>query len=71
MSGVSRGHFIGDYASLWAAMSSIAPKINCTPTTQFEWVKRAEIDSGARAGVTGANRERITVLERENREPRQ
>ncbi|HBT33590.1 MAG TPA: IS3 family transposase, partial [Pusillimonas sp.] len=34
------------------------------------WVKRAEIDTGARAGVTTDERERMRALERENRELR-
>ena len=59
-----------DYPSLWAAVESIAPKIGCVPQTLLEWVKRAEIDSGARPGVTSAEREHIKELERENKELR-
>lgn len=39
----------GEYPSLWAAIESIAPKIGCVPQTLNEWVKRDEIDAGARA----------------------
>jgi transposase-like protein len=60
----------GSYSSLWAAVESIAPKIGCVPQTLLEWVKRAEIDSGARPGVTSAEREHIKELERENKELR-
>lgn len=60
----------GDYRSLWAAVGSIAPKIGCTPTTLLSWVRRAEIDSGQRPGITTDERERIKVLERENKELR-
>jgi len=60
----------GSYPSLWAAVESIAPKIGCVPQTLLEWVKRAEIDSGARPGVTSAEREHIKELERENKELR-
>ena len=60
----------GDYSSLWAAVGSIAPKIGCTPTTLLSWVRRAEIDSGQRPGITTDERERIKVLERENKELR-
>ena len=42
----------GEYPSLWAAVESIAPKIGCVPQTLLEWVKRQEIDSGVREGVT-------------------
>ena len=46
------------------------PKIGCNASTLLEWVKRAEIDTGARAGVTTDERERMRALERENRELR-
>ncbi len=59
-----------EYRSLWAAVESIASKIGCTPTTLLDWVKRTEVDSGVRPGVTTEERERIKTLERENRELR-
>jgi len=59
-----------EYQSLWAAVQSIAPKIGCNASTLLEWVKRAEIDTGARAGVTTDERERMKALEREVRELR-
>jgi transposase-like protein len=59
-----------DYQSLWAAVESIAPKIGCNASTLLEWVKRAEVDTGARAGVTTDERERMKALEREVRELR-
>jgi transposase len=60
----------GEYSSLWAAVESIAPKIGCVPQTLLEWVKRAEIDSGQREGLSTAERERLKALERENKELR-
>jgi transposase len=60
----------GEYASMWAAIESIAPKIGCVPQTLLEWVKRAEVDAGARQGVPTAERERIKDLEREIKELR-
>ncbi|WP_230182824.1 IS3 family transposase [Aquabacterium sp. CECT 9606] len=60
----------GEYPSLWAAVESIAPKIGCTAQTLNEWVKRHEIDSGARDGMTTADMERLKTLERENKELR-
>jgi putative transposase len=42
----------GQYPSLWAAIESIAPKIGCVPQTLNEWVKRHQIDTGARDGIT-------------------
>lgn len=59
-----------DYPSQWAAVESIAPKIGCAAVTLHEWVKRHEIDSGQRDGVTTAERERIKALEQENKELR-
>lgn len=59
-----------EYQSLWAAVESIAPKIGCNASTLLEWVKRAEVDAGARTGVTTDERERMKALEREVRELR-
>ncbi len=60
-----------DYASQWAAISSIATKIGCTAETLRRWVRRLERDAGLRDGVTTEERDRIRALERENRELRQ
>jgi len=61
----------GEHASRWAAVSSIEAKIGCTAQTLHEWVKKAEVDSGARVGIPGDVAERLKALERENRELRQ
>jgi transposase len=58
----------GEHASQWAAISSIANKIGCTPETLRKWVRRAERDQGLRSGMTSSDREQLKVLERENRE---
>jgi len=60
-----------DHPSRWAAISSIAAKIGCTAQTLNEWVKKAEVDTGRRAGVPADTAERLKALERENRELRQ
>ena len=60
-----------DHPSRWAAVVSIAEKIGCVPQTLHEWVKKAEVDSGKRAGVPSDVAERVKALERENRELRQ
>lgn len=60
----------GEYPSLWAAIESIAPKIGCVPQTLHEWVRKHEIDTGMRDGVTSDERERLKALERENKELR-
>ncbi|MDY0134363.1 MAG: IS3 family transposase [Atribacterota bacterium] len=61
----------GEYPSLWATIESIAPKIGCSSATLNEWVKRAEVDTGRRDGVSTQERERIKALEREVKELRQ
>jgi transposase-like protein len=60
----------GEYPSLWAAIESISAKIGCVPQTLHEWVKKSEIDSGAREGVSSDERDRIKALEREVKELR-
>ena len=59
------------HESRWSAIMSISAKIGCAPQTLNEWVKKAEVDSGKRAGVTTEMTERLKALERENRELRQ
>ncbi len=61
----------GDYPSRWAAITSIAEKIGCSGHTLLEWVKKAEVNSGKRAGVPTELADRLKALERENRELRQ
>ena len=39
--------------------------------TLHDWVKKAEVDSGQRAGVPTDTAEKLKALERENRELRQ
>jgi transposase-like protein len=60
----------GEYPSLWAAIESIAPKIDCVPQTLLDWVKQQEVDTGSRAGVSTAEAKRIKDLEREVKELR-
>ena len=61
----------GEHPSRWATVVSIAAKIGCSAQTLNEWVKKAEVDSGKRAGVPSEMVERLRALERENRELRQ
>ena len=60
-----------EHASRWATMVSIAGKIGCAAQTLNEWVKKAELEGGKRAGVPIEVAEKLKALERENRELRQ
>ena len=61
----------GEHTSRWQAVVSIAAKIGCSPYTLHEWVKKSEVESGQRVGVTSDVAARLKALERENRELRQ
>jgi transposase len=56
------------HESQWAAITSIAGKLGCTPETLRKWVRQSERDAGKRPGLTSSERERLKDLERENRE---
>ncbi len=60
-----------EHPSRWAAITSISGKIGCTAQTLSEWVKKAEVDAGKRAGMTTDMAAKLKALERENRELRQ
>ena len=60
----------GEYASEWAAIESIATKIGCSAETLRNWVRRTQVDTGSREGMTSEERARVKDLERENRELR-
>ena len=59
------------HPSRWATILSIAAKIGCTGQTLNEWVKKAEVDSGRKPGLTTDMAAKLKLLERENRELRQ
>ena len=61
----------GQHGSRWQAVMSISAKIGSAPQTPNEWVKKAEVDSGKRAGIPTDMAEKMKALERENREQRQ
>lgn len=61
---------LSEYDSQWSAIISISSKIGCSAETLRRWVRRSEIDSGQRGGLTSDERARFKELERENRELR-
>ncbi len=58
------------YDSEWEAICSIAEKIGCSSETLRKWVRRTEVDTGRRGGLTSDEQARMKELERENRELR-
>ena len=58
------------YASEWAAFTSVASKCGMDAETLRKWIRRGEVDSGLRQGVTTEEKERLRELERENLELR-
>lgn len=52
-------------------MSSVASKIGCSAHTLNEWGKKAEVESGSRAGIPLDVLEKLKAQEREIRELRQ
>jgi transposase-like protein len=55
----------GEYASQWAAISSVAEKFGMTAETLRSWVRQAEIDDGARVGTTTAEAQCVKARARE------
>jgi transposase len=61
----------GEHASQWNAIVSIAAKIGCSAGTLNEWLRRSQVDSGERSGVSTDIAAKMKELEREVRELRQ
>ncbi len=59
-----------EYPSQWKAIESIAKKLNINHETLRIWVRKAEVDAGARPGVSTEERVKIKDLEREVKELR-
>jgi transposase len=54
----------------FGAVSRIAQQLGIAPESLRTWVQQAEVDGGKRTGLTSEERERMKLLERENRELR-
>lgn len=60
-----------EYTSRWGGVASISTKMGCSTYSLDDWVKKAEIDSGRRAGLPTEAADKLKALEREVRELRQ
>ena len=54
-----------DYPSEWATFSAVAKLFGMSPETLRTWVRRDQVDSGTRPGLTSDERARLKSLERE------
>jgi transposase len=60
-----------EYPSDWPAICAVAEKLGIgTAETLRKWVRQAEVDAGARPGVTSEESAEIRRLKRENAELR-
>jgi transposase len=58
-----------DHESEWAAIGKVAELLGVTSAeTVRQWVRRAEVDAGARPGVTSEESAEVKRLKRENAE---
>jgi transposase len=54
--------------SEWAAITSVAEKMGCTPETLRKWIRQSRRDGAERPGLTTDDKVRLKELERENRD---
>ena len=59
-----------DCGSRWEAVSSVAGRLGPAPETVRLWLRRREVGTGRRRGLTTDERERFKRLVREDRELR-
>lgn len=60
-----------EYSSEFEAIKTVAAKLGIgSPETLRKWVRRAEIDAGARPGVTSEESAQVKALKKENAELR-
>jgi transposase len=59
-----------DFPSEWATFSAVAKLFGMSPETLRTWVRRAQVDTETRPGLTSDERARLKALEREVRDLR-
>lgn len=58
----------GDYPSEWAAIQTVSKRLGMTAETLRRWVRRDQVDTGRRDGVSSAAAAEIRELKRRNAE---
>ena len=61
---------VPEFETEYAAICHVGAKLGVGPETLRKWRRRAEVDSGARPGVTSQEHAEIKRLKRENAELR-
>lgn len=59
-----------DYKSEWATFVGVSKLFGMSPETLRSWVRKSQIDSGVRPGLSSDERARLKALEREVRDLR-
>ncbi|MFI6901730.1 transposase [Nonomuraea sp. NPDC050394] len=53
------------------SVGQVAKDFDLTETAVRDWIRQAEVNTGARDGLTGSEREQLAALRRENRRLRE
>ena len=59
---------VGDYSSSWAAMKVISARLGMTAETLRQWIRRSEVDSGQKPGLSTESAQELRDLRRKCRE---
>jgi transposase len=59
-----------DYPSEWATFAAVSKLFGMSPETLRTWVRRDQVNTGSRPGLSTDERARLKALERENRDLR-
>jgi transposase len=57
-----------EYATEWAAITSVAHKLGVSSETLRKWIRQAQVDQGQRRGTTTDESAELKRLRRENAE---
>src|SRR5664279_3055262 len=61
---------VSERGERFGVVTRVAGQLGIGPESLRKWVHQAEVDGGKRTGLTSEERERMKLLERENRELR-